>query len=105
MNSDLDDPDYDSLMEKERIINWLKCLNKVNINNLIIKNNLRIEYKERDTKSSYSESIDENYKIQRWHYYERYNKIDIDNKIHYGEWILYSTDSNRYKFRSSCLIF
>ena len=105
IDSDLDDLDNDSLMEKDRIINWLKSLNKVNINNLLIKNNLRIKYEERDTKSSYSESIDGNYKVQKWNYYERYNKIDIDNKTHYGDWILYSTDSNRYKFRSSCLIF
>lgn len=104
IDSDLDEPDDNSIEEREKIISWAIDLKRVNIDQLYIKDNLRIKYTERDTKSDYNESVDGNYKIQRWDYYERYNEVDINNVTHYGNWRWYDYSTSRYQFRSSCLI-
>ena len=105
VDSDLDDPDENSLNERDKIIRWAKSLNKVNIDELYIKDDLRIKYTKRETKSDYNETIDGEYKNQRWDYYERYNKVDINNITHYGNWSWYDYSTNRYQFQSSCTIF
>lgn len=105
VDSDLDDPDENSLNERDKIIRWAKSLNKVNIDELYIKDDLRIKYTKRETKSDYNETIDGDYKNQRWDYYERYNKVDINNITHYGNWSWYDYSTNRYQFQSSCTIF
>ena len=104
VNSDLDEPDDNSLKERDKIIMWAKSLNKVNINKLNIKDNLRIKYTIRDTKTDNNETIDGNYKIQKWDYYERYNKVDINNNFQYGDWRWYDYSRNSYQFRSNCTI-
>ena len=104
IDSDLDDIDDNSLTERNKIINWAKGLSKVNVDQLDIKNNLRIKYEIRETKTNYSEDIDGNYKIQKWDYYERYNKVDINNNYQYGDWRWYDYSRNSYQFRSNCTI-
>ena len=70
-----------------------------------IKNNLRINYENRETKTVYNEYCDGNYKVQKWNYYKRYNKVDINDNIDYDNWSWYDSSTNRYKYKSSCLIF
>lgn len=105
VDSDLDDIDENSLKERDNIITWSKSLNKLNIEKLNIKKNLRIKYETRETKTNYDVDIDGNYKIQKWDYYERYVYVDINNSKSYGNWRHYNSSRNRYKYRSNCIIF
>ena len=105
IDSDLEEVDKNSSKERDRIIQWGKSLGKINLNNLSIKNNLRIKYENRETKTEYNEYCDGNYKVQKWNYYKRYNKVDINDNIDYGNWSWYDSSTNRYKYKSSCLIF
>lgn len=84
VDSDSDDTDDDSLEEKEKIINWIKRSDKINLDNISIKNNYKIKYESRETKSDYDYWYEGNYKYTRHNYYERYNKTDINNNIIYG---------------------
>lgn len=105
VDADLDDPDDNSIDERDKIINWAKNLSILNFENISIKSNLRIKYEYRDTKTEYDVELDGNYKIQKWDYYERYNKVDINGQNFYGSWSRYDYSRNRYKYRSSCIIF
>ena len=93
IDSDLEDPDEDSLEERKRIISWVKGLTKLNVRN-------NWEYK-----IDYDVEIDGNYKIEKRSYYKRCNKVDINNKTIYGNWCWYDSSRNRYKYRNSCIIF
>ena len=92
IDSDLDEPDDNSLEEKNKIIKWIKNSNYLNMVNLEIKDNLRIKSIYRETEIRYNERIDGNYKIQDWDYYERYNKVDINNNTIYGNWSFYKNE-------------
>lgn len=98
----MDEIDRYSSRERDRIIDCGKSLNKVNLENLSIKNNLRIKHENRETKSECFEYYEGNYKIKKWNYYERYNKVDINDNIDYGNWSWYNSSSSRYKYKSSC---
>ena len=104
VDSDLEDVDDDSSKERDKIIEWAKNSSKVDVNNLTIKDDLRIKYKERDTKNEYSISYNGNYKTERWDYYERYIYTDINNNKNYGSWSWYNYSSNTYQYKSSCII-
>jgi len=104
VDSDLDDTDDDSLEEKEKIINWIKRSDKINLDNISIKNNYKIKYESRETKSDYDYWYEGNYKYTRHNYYERYNKTDINNNIIYGSWYRYDYSTSSYQYRSSCVI-
>ena len=104
VDADLEDVDDDSLIERDKIICWVKNCSEVNVNQLTIKDNLRIKYKERETKTEYSTSYNGNYKTQRWDYYERYIYTDINNKKNYGSWRWYDYYSNTYQYKSTCII-
>lgn len=105
VDSDMEEVDKNSFRERDRIIDWGKNLDKINLDNLCIKNNLRIKYELRETKSNYNEYFEGNYRIRKWDYYERYNKVDINDNIDYGNWSWYDSSTSRYKYKSSCLIF
>jgi len=105
LNSNLNNTDKSSLKERERIISWAKGLTKLNVENLSTKNDLKIKYEKWEYKTDYDVDIDGNYKIQRWDYYKRCNKIDINDSTIYGSWFRYDYRINLYQYRSSCTIF
>jgi len=104
VDADLEDADDDSLKEREKIIEWAKNLNKVDVNLLRIKDDLRIKYKEKENKSEYSTSYSGNYKTERRDYYERYIYTDINDNVNYGSWRWTDYNSYTYKYKSSCII-
>ena len=104
VDSDLEEVDKNSSKERDRIIEWGKNLDKINLDNLSIKNNLRIKYENRETKAEHDEYYEGNYKISKWNYYQRYNKVDINDNIDYGNWSWYDSSTSRYKYKNSCII-
>ena len=104
VDSDSEEINKISLEERDRIIEWGTNLDNINLYNLIIKNNLRIKKVNRETKSEYNEYYEGNYKIRKWNYYQRYNKVDINDNIDYGNWSWYDSSTSRYQYKSSCLI-
>ena len=105
VDTDLDDIDEDSSEERKNIIHWIKSSEKIDLDNITFKDDLRIKYTYRDTKTEYEVKYEGNYKIQKWRKYERYNKVDINDVTHYDNWSYYGTDTSSYKYKSSCLIF
>lgn len=105
VDSDLDDINENSLNERKKIISWATGLTKLDVENLNIKNDLRITYETWDYKTDYDVEIDGNYKIEKWDYYKRSKKVDINDSIIYGNWSWYDYSRNRYQYRSSCIIF
>lgn len=104
VDADLEDVDDDSSKERDKIIDWVKNSSEIDVNQLTIKDDLRIKYKEREQKSEYSTSYNGDYKTERWDYYERYIYTDINNKKNYGSWRWYDYYSNTYQYKSSCII-
>lgn len=102
VDSDIDEIDDDSSVEREKIIKWIKKSNK--INNISIKKEFRIKNELRETKTEYDFWYEGNYKYQRWDYYERFNKVDINNNTIYGSWERYDYSTSSHKYKSSCII-
>lgn len=104
IDADLEDVDDDSSKERSKIIEWVKNSSKIDVNQLKIKDDLRIKNREREQKSEYNTKYNGNYKTERWDYYERYIYTDINNKKNYGSWSWYDYHSNTYKYKNSCII-
>ena len=104
VDSDLDEPDDDSLIEKEEIIYWAKKLPI--LNTMLIKyENLRFKriYENHDVESSTSE--DYNYKYLKRYFYVIKRGIDINDKeVIIEPKRLINTEINRIPKNNGCSI-
>ena len=105
IDSNLEEPKDIFLEERKNIISWAKKFSTLDTSNSSIKKDLKIKLEEIDYKTDYDVDIDGNYKIQKWDYYRRTIKTDIHGRKIYGDWNWYDSSRNRYKYRSSCMIF